>query len=49
MQELTSCITFEPKEDTGELERAIEKFKKVYGYDPTEGKHEQETRFNKII
>lgn len=48
MQELTSCITFEPKEDNGELERAIEKYKDFFGEYPLGVKNGKETRINKI-
>lgn len=34
MEELKSCITFEPKEDTNELERIVERYKSYFGEDP---------------
>lgn len=34
METLKSCITFEPREDDGSFERAVEKYIEFYGESP---------------
>jgi len=36
MTDLKSCVVFEPTKDDKQLERAIEKFIKIYGESPLE-------------
>lgn len=34
METLKSCVTFEPREDDGSFERAVEKYIEFYGESP---------------
>lgn len=44
METLKSCVTFEPRKDTGELEKIVERYKSYFGEDPLEVKNENESR-----
>lgn len=44
MSELKSCVTFEPRKDTKQLEKIIERYKKYFGENPLEVKNENESR-----
>lgn len=44
MENLKSCVTFEPREDDGSFERIIERYKSYFGEDPLEVKNENESR-----
>lgn len=48
MQDLESCINFEPQKDTNELEKIIERYKSYFGVDPLEEKYEEERRTNQV-
>lgn len=44
METLKSCVTFELRKDTGELEKIVERYKNYFGEDPLEVKNEKESR-----
>lgn len=44
METLKSCVTFDPRKDTGELEKIVERYKNYFGEDPLEVKNENESR-----
>lgn len=44
MNELKSCVIFEPQKDTQQLENIVERYKSYFGEDPLEVKNENESR-----